>query len=102
MHHYGKPGVDWQSIHEAAEYIAEYLHRYGGITVLDHKEKFGTVRVYCTFGYHWMPSLLNDWIVIPYQEWIYRKAHRNALRKYSNIREEILSGASYWELLEDL
>ena len=102
MHHYGKPGVDWKSINEAAEYIADYLEKYGRMAVLDYKEKFGTVRVYCTFGYHWMPSPLNKWIVIPYHEWIYRRAYIGVLRKYPNIREEILSGASYWNLLEDL
>jgi len=114
----------------AAHFIHEYLVRYGRISVRQSKEKFGTVRVYCSLGYrgffgllnpghvyvHW-PRWLNnlDWkigrpfmllvlnkLIVPYQKFIYRRAYKKAIEKYPAIRENILCAADYPNLLEGL
>jgi hypothetical protein len=89
------------------------------------KEKYGTARVYCSFGlynlygilrpfHHWVG---NEWywkltdriyltwmnpVVVPYQQWIYRLAYKRAVEKYPHLKAEILDGADYEELLEGL
>jgi len=101
--------------------------RWGRINVRDYKEKWGTVRVYCNFGWyqihsithprycysqypkwlwkldcrygHHVTSLLN-WIVVPYHKWLYQLFYRRAIRKWPHLRLEILSGADYSKLLE--
>ncbi len=126
MHNWGDDGVDWRGIGEAARFIAENLVRWGRIGVRDYKEKFGTVRVYCSLGWSqlhcithpghcysrypkWLWSLdclylsrlmsrLN-WIVVPYHKWLYRRVYGAALQKWPHLRLEILVGADYSELL---
>lgn len=120
MHNWGKEGVDWKGINDAAEYIGEGLRKWGRINVSQWKEKWGIVCVYCSFGWwqvhnithpgysyiQWkighlyVPELLNK-LVVPYQEWLYRRYYRKALQKWPHLREEILSGADYSELLTE-
>lgn len=90
------------------------------------KEKFGTVRVYCHFGWDsiygifyprhvwvkkWWPYRLDltmssllcrllNIIVVPYQKIIYRLAYKQALRKYPDLRDEIMCCADWYEVLE--
>ena len=99
------------------------------VNVRDAKEKFGTVRVYCTFGwytlhdvvypgYHfnqfprWAQLLDNTvtqtivqyasrWVE-PYQRRVYRQAYKDAVEKYPQYRTAILSLADWPELLEGL
>lgn len=104
MHHWKDKNVDWSGLYDAAYYIATYLGRYGRIHVMDYKEKWGEVRVYILWGMEdrWIPySRLNP-ILIPYQKWIYRRAYANAIRKWPHLRNEILNGADWQELLEGL
>lgn len=128
-HHWGEDGVDWSGISDAARFIGEYLVRWGRVGVRDWKEKFGTVRVYCSLGWHQFHSITHpryqysrypQWLwsldcrygwrilwpvnrlVVPFHKWLYRRAYRLAVKKYPHLREEILSGADYSELLEGL
>jgi hypothetical protein len=129
MHKWGNKDVDWQGIYEAARYIGEYQMRYGRTSVLDMKEKYGEARVYVHFGwstgwlmnhlfypgYHyyqfpnwvrkideWVPCSWINPLLIPYQERLYRRAYKNALKKWPHLRNEILNGADYEELLRGL
>ena len=113
----------------AAYFIHEYLVRYGRISVRQSKEKYGTVRVYCSLGYwgfyglfypgrvwiHW-PRWLNDldWkigrpvmqvlnkVIVPYHKFIYRRAYKKAIEKYPHIKKRILGTADFSNLLEGL
>ena len=128
MHSWGDKGVDWSGISDAAEEIATYLTRYGRISVQDFKEKFGTVRVYCDFGYFSIRTILNPgspyWkqnrvldaldkvlmpvisrlnpIIVKYHEAVYRRAYKKAIMKYPHLIGEIMSGPDYYSLLEGL
>lgn len=128
MHSWGDVGVDWSGINDAAWYIAKNLRRYGRIGVRDWKEKFGTVRVYCSIGFDcfhslvwpghvwihkWWPYKLDLWlsyklrllypinyIVIPYQKWVYGQVYKRAVQKWPHLRDEIVSMADFGEILE--
>lgn len=52
MHDWSDDSIDWQGIGEAARFIALNLKRWGRVNVMDWKEKWGTVRVYCSFGFY--------------------------------------------------
>jgi hypothetical protein len=128
MHDWSNKEVDWRGISDAAEFIAHYLTARK-VMVMDHKEKWGTVRVSVHFGlqrgwllnhlfypnYHYyqfprwardLDYLLPiDWLnplVIPIQQYWYRRAYQLALKKWPLLREEILSGADWSELLVGL
>lgn len=121
MHKWGKEGVDFGGIYDAASYIGGKLRTYGRVNVSDMKEKYGTARVYVSFGwtqlhdithpgYHYIqwkgghyyvPSWLN-YLVIPYQKWLYRYYYKKALKKFPHLVEEILTGADWSELLLNL
>ena len=130
QHLWGEPGVDFVGISDAAHFIGDNLRKYGRVCVLDSKEKYGTVRVYCVFGwtgfhsithpgyaYNRYPkwlwnvdtsqpvykafSVLNK-IVVPYQQWLYRRAYKKAIAKWPHLVLEILDGADWSELLTGL
>lgn len=88
MHDWRDANVDWQGITDAAHWIADRLRGYG-IHVSDAKEKWGTVRVYCSF---------ND----DKQREIYRRVYAEALMKWPHLSEEIIGGADFGELLHEL
>mgnify|MGYP001588249460 CR=1 FL=1 len=130
MHLWGDETVDWGGIDAAARFIGEGL-RFWRIDVRQWKEKYGTVRVYCSFGFPWWQSLTHpghvwcrwprwldfityahSWynpfyftlrllnlVVIPFHVWLYKFYYRKACRKWPHLREEILRGADYYELL---
>lgn len=129
MHSWGDEGVDWAGISNAAHWIGEELARWGRIGVTDTKEKYGTVRVYCHFGWHqlhsvthpryhysqyprWLWNLdctylsrlmpLFNWAVIPTQKRLYRHVYRRALLRWPHLAGEILMGADWTELLVGL
>jgi len=130
MHHWGDQSVDWNGISTAAEFIALRLG-WARIGVLDAKEKWGTVRVYCTFGwsslhsifyprYHyiqWKNPILKwleynaqvMWtvqklgrILVPLQRAWYRQVYKQAISRWPHLAEEITCCADYRELLEGL
>ena len=129
MHYWGEEGVDWHGITDAAHYIGHILRRWGRVGVADCKEKYGEVRVYCTFGWHQLHNITHPghffsrypkWLweldctylhylirplnvaVIPIQRSLYRIAYRRALRKWPHLRDEILEGADFPELLREI
>lgn len=125
MHNWGDESIDWKGISDAASYIYYYLRRWR-VPVRDHKEKYGTVRVYTGFGFergwlfnqllkpghmyyrfpmwvrkidYWIPI---DWlnpVLIPFHKWLYTRAYGNAIKKWPHLRAEILYGADHYELL---
>lgn len=126
MHTWGDEGVDWEGIGDAAEYIGRNLRRWGRVGVTTTKEKYGTVRVYCGFGWYQLFSITHpgyvysrypNWlwsldclylsrlirplnrVVVPYQRWLYTYFYGRALKKWPHLRLEILSGADWNELL---
>lgn len=107
MHIWGKPGVDWEGIDAAAEFIARWLLR-AGVNVSQWKEKFGTVRVYCYFGLGYtdrVPDRIIDIVnklIIPMQSAWYRQVYRQAIARWPHLSREIVCCADYPELLEGL
>ena len=129
MHTWGDEGVDWEGISNAAEFIGTNLRKWGRVGVTDYKEKYGSVRVYCHFGWHQLFSITHPgyvysrypkwfWsldclyisklirplnrLIVPYQTWLYKYLYRKAVQKWPHLRLEILSGADYDELLAHL
>jgi hypothetical protein len=88
MHVWGEPGVDWGGINDAAYFIAKWL-KIGGVHVFDYKEKWGTVRVYCS-------------VRGPLQEVLYTLIYKLAIKKWPHLKTEIVCAADYPELLEKL
>lgn len=129
MHSWGNDTVDWKGIDEAARYIGEGLKTWGRVSVSQYKEKYGTVRVYCSFGWYGLHEIVHPgyayvqfrkggllWhlnysrfvmflvgalsrAITPYQKWLYTFLYGRALRKWPHLRLEILSGADWAELL---
>ena len=131
MHYWGDEGVDWEGINSAASYIGLFCRKWGRISVTQYKEKYGTVRVYCSFRWVSLHSLTHpgyvysqypqwlwsadiryigpffrksglSFLIWQWQKFIYRLAYKNALKKWPHLRKEILSCADFDELLEGL
>lgn len=129
MHDWSNDDVDWNSINDAARYIGTGLVKWGRVGVRDYKEKYGTVRVYCSLGWSQLHSITHpqsvwsrypqwlwsldcrygyllvrplNWIIVPFHKWLYRKMYSNAIKRWPHIRAEILNAADYDELLEGL
>lgn len=128
-HRWGGGFEYFGEVGEAAEEIGMFLKRWGRVGVIQTKEKYGTARVYLSFGWSQMFSITHpgyvysrypQWlwkfdiyyiskvvrlfnpIVVRWHHFLYRLAYRRAIAKYPMIREEILCGADYSELLEGL
>lgn len=113
--------IDWEGIDAAATYIGENCKKWGRINVVQYKEKFGTVRVYCNFGwydlasftypgyvrykYPWMRYIklhYLNFLIIPVQTQIYRYFYAQSVKKYPHLTEEILRAADWPEYLQGL
>jgi len=121
--------IDIMSADEAACLIRDYLIKYGRVDVRDAKEKFGSVRVYCSLGFHsvysifypgyyyvrwpsWLYKIdlaigvkfvrLLNFLIVPYHKWLYRRAYAKAIEKFPYIKHNILYCADYSELLRGL
>jgi len=131
MHYYGEwPAKYFEQIDAIAYKIGMFIAKWGRIRVLQTKEKFGTVRVYCHFGFDsihglvwpkhdwihkWWPYGFDLWIshkvhkiiwlqrlFTQYQEWIYKLAYKKATKKYPHLKPEILDCADYGKLLRKI
>lgn len=132
MHDWSDDKVDWAGISDAARYMGEFMVKWGRLPVSDTKEKWGTARVYCYFGWYDLHSIIYprhhyvQWskgsfldrlnknslvsriipklgsLIIPYQEYIYYLAYKRAIEKWPHLRKEILGGADHSELLTKL
>lgn len=127
MHSWGDEGVDWEGINDAARFIARTISLFGRVSVFDYKEKFGTARVYCSFGWSglysiwrpthcwypkWWPTKLDFWIgqtrpflklvdfILPLQYKLYAYAYKIAVHRWPHLYNEIVSMADHGELLE--
>ena len=115
----------WRIAHE----IGEPLRNRYRLSVVDCKEKYGTVRVYCSFGwwslhdvvypgymfnrfplwlrnldYHLLGPILHQLsrLIVPIQIRAYRRAYRRAVKKYPHYRTAILDCADWPEYLKGL
>ncbi len=128
MHMWGDKDVDWDGINEAANYIGYWLKDWVRMPVSCVKEKFGSVRIYCSFGWSmiysiwrpshiwlpkWWPHRLDSWIsyytpimkwvnylVVPIHQKAYVWRYKKAVEKWPHLRREILGSADYGELFE--
>jgi hypothetical protein len=130
MHVWGEKNVDWQGIGDAADYIGEFLKRWGRVSVRQTKEKWGRSCVYCDLGWSCLLGITHpgyvhyrpypEWlkrldifclsklirklnvVVVPFHAWLYRLAYKRAIKKWPHLRAEIVGGAGFQELLEGL
>lgn len=131
MHNWGDQFEYFSEVGDAAYEIGQFCRFWGRINVTQTKEKYGTARVYCSFGAYQLFSITHPgyvysrypkwlWtldclyisklfrffrfntVLVPYQLFVYRLAYTRALKKYPFIAEEILSGADYTEQLQSL
>jgi len=126
MHRWGED-ADWEGINNAAEFIGEGLLRWR-VNVRQYKEKFGTVRVYCTLGIQWWPQLTNPgyyhnpwpkwtwrfqdrprWLlrlvnamIRPVHSLLYTYYYTQAVKRWPHLRQEIVSCADYEYLIRAL
>lgn len=129
-HLWGEEGFDWAGLDAAAAYIAKGLRKWGRVGVTQYKEKYGTARIYVSFGFgiSWWPQLThpgycrNTWpkwtwlfqhkpqwafrllniVVVPYHKWLYRRYYRRAIKQWPHLCDEILCCADFPEILEGL
>jgi hypothetical protein len=126
VHSWGEEKFDWVGLDDAGQYISQWLVKWTRMPVYDVKEKFGTLRIYCSFGWEsfygiyrprhmWVPKwwpyrldlrlshyimpLLNK-IVVPLQQKAYAWRYKKAVEKWPHLREEIVSIADRGELFE--
>lgn len=131
MHSWGDENVDWDGIYDSARYIGVNLKRWGRVSVRDYKEKFGTVRIYCSLGWsnllsithpgwmHYRPypkwlmtfdiyvlsriiPVLTNWFILPFHKWLYKKLYKDMVKKYPHLKQEITCCADWHELLEGI
>lgn len=127
MHQWGDEDVDWKGIDDAAYFIGRWLRTYVRMDVRDIKEKFGTVRIYCSFGWYglypiwrpgycwypkWWPMRLDFWLadtfvfrqlnrlVVKVQQRAYAWRYKKAVQKWPHLYKEIVSAADWGELFE--
>lgn len=129
MHSWGSwPDELFWDVGHAADYIGRWLRKWARMSVTDYKEKFGTIRVYCSFGWDtfytafypgymwikpWWPYKLDLWIshhtpllkwinciVVPIQKWAYVWRYERAVRRWPHLYNEIVSMADWGELFD--
>jgi hypothetical protein len=128
VHNWGDEGVDWNGINDAGAYIGYWLRKWMRMDVRDVKEKFGTVRIYCGFGWsglysiyrpgycwypNWWPIKVDNWlayhtpifkwinrIVVPIQQKAYTWRYKKAVQKWPHLYNEIVMCADHGELFE--
>lgn len=124
----GRYSANSADLYDIARSISRELLK-ARIQVMDAKEKWGTVRIYCNFGWYTLHDVVYPgyhfnqfprWLQVldykilstfvqhasklaePYQRRVYRQAYRNAIRKHPYYRTAILGYADWPELLEGL
>jgi hypothetical protein len=126
MHYWGDNDFSdemFAQVGQAADYIGTFLRKWGRVHVSCTKEKYGTARVYCSFGiynvntlvypgYHyiqkptWLMHLrLPEWKwlqvgIANYQLWLYNLAYNKAFKKFPLVQKEIYYGADYSEFIQ--
>lgn len=126
MHDWGEEDFDWKGLNDAGEYISGWLVRWMRQPIFQTKEKFGTLRIYCSFGWSsfysiwrprhcwiakWWPYKFDLWIsnfimptlnkvVVPAQQKAYAWRYKKAVQKWPHLYAEIVSCADAGELFE--
>ena len=128
MHTWGDESFDWKALSDAISVIEKRLSN-ARISIIQIKEKFGTLRCYCRLGWYqfqdithpgysfnqypkWLWNLdcivgskiigLVNPLVLYWHKKVYRSAYAEAVKLFPHIRVEILCMADYSELLEGL
>lgn len=130
MHYWGDKDFDWDALDEAGEYLRTYFRRWR-VPVRDIKEKYGTLRCYCSLGWYSPHALTHPrYIFSQYPKWlwiinckfrqtwfwkwliyrssiklhkrIYRNGYKKLIKKWPSLKVEILMDADFPELLEEL
>lgn len=113
-------------IEDIPHLIGAALQRFALIRVSDMKEKYGTYRVYVSFGLHglhdvlyprhrymqfpkslyclaygpeWLFGFINR-VLIPYQHLVYKHVYQYYIRKYPLERRAIVYGMDYADLID--
>lgn len=123
MHTWGDGFKYFNEVDAAAYYIGDFCAKWGRIHVTQCKEKYGTVRVYCSltcdnlqellfphYGFIKGPYKLMTFpifrplrpLIFMWQKFIYRLAYKKAISKWPMIKKEILCCADWDEYLEGL
>lgn len=130
MHNWGDENVDWDGIDDAGRYIGYWLKKWLRMEVRDIKEKFGTVRIYCSFGWQgvysiyrpgyvwypkWWPIKLDHWlaydtpifrwinrIVVPLHARMYAWRYKKAVQKWPHLYNEIVSAADHGHVFDGI
>ncbi len=127
MHQWGDEDFDWKGLDEAIYFIADWLSTWVRMPIRDYKEKYGTARIYCGFGWHgiyqiwrprhcwyprWWPMTFDFWLantsvwrrlnklVILLHQKAYAWRYKKAVQKWPHLYKEIVSMADYEELFE--
>lgn len=128
MHDWSEEEFDWAGLNDAGHFIGDWLRTWVRMEIRDVKEKFGTLRIYCGFGWQniyaiWRPGymwvhkwwpyrldsavsrvimpLLNK-VVVPMQARAYRTRYELAVERWPHLKQEILCCADYPELLKEI
>lgn len=129
-HYWGDESFDWNGLSDAVEYIGVWLRKWPRIQVMQMKEKFGTVRVYCSFGFDcfhsiiwpgyywihkWWPYKFDLWlshqtpilnwinkVIIPIQRKVYAWRYKKAVQKWPHLYNEIVAAADHGKLFEGI
>ena len=125
-HYWGDNTFDWKGLDDAGEYISCWLVRWTRLSVAQVKEKFGTLRIYCSFGWssfhaivwpqhmwvhkYWPYKLdlvisrflmpIINRVMIPIQRKAYAWRYKKAVEKWPHLKDEIVSMADFGELFE--
>jgi len=115
-HFWGDSWPHWKKLHEAINFIEDYWRKYGLIDTCMCKEKFGTFRDYAGFWPAYLYLINNKYLksflfflskyilptrlIIKYQEFIYNRGIQLACLKYPEIKDEILSDLSRYDLIK--
>jgi hypothetical protein len=113
-------------VEDVSMFIGEWLRKWPRVSVMQYKEKYGTVRIYCHFGwetfyniwrphYYWVSAwwpykldlmishyimpILNK-IIIPIQIKMYRYRYIKAVEKWPDLKDEILCCTDWPEYLK--
>lgn len=120
---------DYKSLDEVASFIGQGLLKWK-VPVSQYKEKWGTVRVYLSFGWHSIHDIthsgyaytqykrdsflfnlnynnnfnqifrLVNLIVVPFHIMLYKYYYKKAARKWPHLKDEIINFSDYPELLK--
>ncbi|SRR5229473_1852558 len=128
MHSWSDDNFDWNGLDDVGDYIGLWLRRWVRMDIRQIKEKFGTLRIYCSFGwnsfysvYHpgycWSPKwwpydldrTLSDYlmpifnkVIIPIQQKAYTWRYKKAVQKWPHLYKEIVSCADWGELFDGI